>query len=65
MVVPFGVPTSSWRAAVLDRTVALDARLAPHMANMVCAIDGRAVPVDRVGGCCDEVSMWRVVGRSA
>ena len=43
-VIPVGTSSTGWRAAVLERAVALDVRLAPLVAAMKCELNGKALP---------------------
>ena len=40
LVVPLDTPSSTWREAVAQRVAALDSRVLPYVAKMVCTIDG-------------------------
>ena len=46
LVVPLGRSTSTWREAILERMIMLNVELAPHVASMVCLVNGRVLPED-------------------
>ena len=62
-MIPVDRSSRGWRAAALERVIAVDARLAPLVADMRCTVNGREVKYDFQTAEPQDVTLrWRCGG---